>query len=372
MTRSPHLPSELVGKRKPELATPRLCLDLELFENNAARVASAVKGAGKNWRPHAKCHKSPNLGRRLLDFGAIGLTCAKVSEAEIFPPAGVNDILVAHMPVGSERVRRIAELCRHANVIITCDHYVQAQALSAACSELATSCGVLVEINVGMNRTGVRPGRDTRELAFAVEKLPGLKLSGIMGYEGHAMPIADELEKRTKVEAAMGILAQARDWFRQRGLCCDIVSAGTTSTLQQVLRFDVATEVHAGGAIFGDPHYATLPDVDRYEPALSVLTTVVSRPSFDRAVLDAGKKAITCENHPPTVNGWSDATILFQDAEHTILGLGPESRELRIEDQVELTVGHADLTTMLHEEYLCFRAERVESVWPITGRGKLI
>lgn len=372
MTLHSEFPSELIGKRKSELATPCLCLDLTLFENNAVRAQNSISAAGKRWRPHAKCHKSPDIGQRLIKLGAIGLTTAKISEAAIFPPVGIRDILLAHMPVGMQRVQRIAELGREADLIVTCDHYVQAQALSTACTKLGTTCRVLVEINVGMNRTGVRPGRDTRELAIAVDQLPGLKLAGIMGFEGHATAVSDLDEKRTKVAAAVGILAQARDWFGQRGLCCDIVSAGGTSTLQLLLEHEAVTEIQAGAVIFGDPYYTALPGVDRYEPALTVLATVVSRPSYDRAVLDAGRKAITSEKHPPTVKGWNDAIVVAQNAEHIILELGPEARELRIEDQVELIVGYSDLTTMLHDEYICFRDEVVEAVWPITGRGKLI
>jgi len=115
-----------------------------------------------------------------------------------------------------------------------------------------------------------------------------------------------------------------------------------------------------------------MPDADGFAPALTVLATVVSRPAFDRAVLDAGKKAIGNEHHPPLVKGWSDASIVRQCAEHLVLELGTDSRELRIGDQVELIVGHSDLTTMLHDNFFCFRDDRLEAVWPILARGKLV
>ena len=361
-----------LGEHKADTETPSLCLDLSRFDANLKRVATITRAAGKNWRPHAKCHKSPEIAMQQLRQGAIGLTCAKVSEAEVFVSAGIRDILIAHLPVGPGRVRRLAALCQTAIPVVTCDHYVQAEPLSAECVRQGVTCRILVDINIGMDRTGVRPGRDAIELARGIERLPGLQLVGIMGYEGHVMPMKNAEEKRQSIDAAVGILSHSRDVFHKNGLCCEIVSAGGTGSLQQALRCESLTEVQAGGAIFGDPFYTSMPDVDGFEPALTVLTTVVSRPAFDRAVLDAGKKAITAELHSPIVKNWSDAKVVMHSAEHIVLELGPASRVLRIGDQVELIVGYADFTTMLHDQFLCFREDRLESIWPILARGKLV
>ena len=331
-----------------------------------------TSAAGKGWRPHAKCHKSPDIAASLLRHGAMGITCAKISEAEVFAAAEIQNILIAHLPVGPGRVRRLARLCQFIKPIVTCDHYVQAEALSDECLRQGVRCQALVEINVGMERTGVRPGRDALELAKGIVRLPGLELKGIMGYEGHVMALTDPEAKRAAIDAALGILSHAKTLYGRNGLCCDIVSAGGTGSLRQCLDCAALTELQAGGAIFGDPYYARMPDSDGFEPALTVLTTVVSRPAYDRAVLDAGGKSITAEHHPPVIRDWDDAKIVRHSAEHLVLELGPASRELRIGDQVELIVGYSDLTTMLHDEYLCFRDDRLETVWPILARGKLI
>ncbi len=363
---------QLIGKQKFELETPCLCLELPAFEANLERVTSAISAAGKRWRPHAKCHKSPEIATRIMAKDAIGITCAKVSEAEVYVAAGINDVLIAHLPVGAGRIRRLATISGLANPIVTCDHYVQAQALSEECVKSKTTCRVLVELNIGMDRTGVRPGRDALELARGIDRLPGLRLAGIMGYEGHVMTMTDANAKQQAIDAALGILSHARFHYQKNGLCCDIVSAGGTGSLRHALRCEAVTEVQAGGAIFGDPYYTQMPDNDGFVPALTLLTTVVSRPAYDRAVLDAGRKAITAEHHPPVIKDWDDARIVRQSAEHIVLELGPSSRELRIGDQVELIVGYSDLTTMLHDEFLCFRGDRLEEIWPITARGKLI
>lgn len=366
-----HQPN-LIGLPQSELETPALCLELSAFEGNLKKAAEMVRAAGKNWRPHAKCHKSVDIAKRIVQSGAIGVTCAKVTEAEVYAAAGVTDILIAHLPVGPGRVRRLAELCKIANPIVSCDHYVQAEGLSAECARLGVTCRAVVDINIGMDRTGVRPGRDALELAKGIEKLPGLKLEGIMGYEGHVMGMTDGDEKQKAIEAALGILSHIRDLYRSNGLCCDIVSAGGTGSLRQALACEALTEVQSGGAIFGDPFYSRMPNSDGFASALTVLTTVVSRPSFDRAVLDAGRKAITAEIHPPLVKGWDDTKIVMHSAEHIVVQLGPNSLGWKIGDQVELIVGYADLTTMLYDNFVCVRDGKVEAVWPISARGKLV
>ena len=364
--------AELIGKSKADLETPCLCLDLNTFEANVKKAAQMVAAAGKSWRPHAKCHKSVDIASCVIRHGAIGITCAKVSEAEVYAAAGITDILIAHLPVGAGRVRRLAELCRTASPIISCDHYVQAESLSAECVRQGVTCRALVDINIGMDRTGVRPGRDAIELAKGIDQLPGLKLAGIMGYEGHVMSMTDGAEKQKAIESSLGILSRIRDLYRSNGLCCDIVSAGGTGSLRQALQSDALTEVQSGGAIFGDPFYSRMPDSDGFAPALTVLATVVSRPSFDRAVLDAGRKAIAAEHHPPVVKDWADSKIVMHSAEHIVVELGPNSLEWRIGDQIELIVGYSDLTTMLHDDYFCFRDGRLVNVWPISARGKLV
>ena len=358
------------GDRKTDVETPSLCLDLSQFEVNVSHVAAITRAAGKGWRPHIACHKSLDIANLQIREGAIGLTCAKVSDAEVFVSAGIREVLLAYPPVGDARIRRIANLCRNANLIVACDHYVQAAPLSAECVRQGVTCRALVDINIGMDRTGVRPGRDARELARAIDQLPGLSLAGIMGYEGHVIQIKDAEETRRQIEAALGILTQTREIFLKNGLCCDIVSASGTGSLSQSLRCDGLTEVQAGGAIFGDPFYTTMSDVSHLKPALTVLTTVISRPAFDRAVLDAGRTAIANELHSPVVKDWADAILVTQNAEHLVLKLGPSSRELRIGDRVELIVGDSGFTTMLHDEYLCFRNDRLETIWSVLARGK--
>jgi len=351
--------------------TPALCLDLDTLECNLQRMAQHILQHQKHWRPHCKSHKSPDIARRQLQAGALGITCAKVSEAEVFAAAGITDILLAHLPVGAARIDRIVNLCRATRLIVTCDHFAQAQPLSEACHRAGVRCRVLVDIDIGMHRTGIPPGRDALELGQALTRLPGLIPCGIMGYEGHAMPVRDPETRQKLIHESLSLLNASRAQFLAAGLNCDIVSAGGTGSLGQASTAPGITELQAGGGIFGDPYYRQMPGALPFDPALTVLTTVVSRPTRERAVLDCGRKGITGEMHPPLVKGFPDARVTLHHAEHIVLELGPESRSLKIGDLVELIVGYADFTTLLHDEFLGFRGDRLETLWPIAARGKL-
>ncbi|HET6423939.1 MAG TPA: DSD1 family PLP-dependent enzyme [Planctomycetaceae bacterium] len=359
------------GLTKAELDTPLLCVDLDAFERNLRFMSQTVLAGGKTWRPHSKGHKSPAVAWRQIRAGAIGVTCAKVSEAEVMAQAGVRDILIANVIAGSHKVERLASLCSAADPIICCDHFAQAEPIAAACRRRGVTCRVLVDINIGMNRTGCRPGMDAVDLGEAITKLEGLELVGIMGYEGHLLRIADPAEKEQQIRGALDVLGHCREMFHRQGLRCDIVSAGGTGSVTITSQSPSITEVQSGGGIFGDPFYREACQVEPITPALTVLSTVTSRPSLERAVLDAGRKTLNPELGFPKVAGHADAVVASMSAEHCTLSLGPQSQDLKIGDQVELVVGYHDWTTVLHDQFVTFRNDRAEGVWPILGRGKL-
>lgn len=360
-----------IGTHKSELDTPILCIDLDVMESNAAKMADHIQSRGKDWRPHQKCHKTPAIAWKQLELGALGVTCAKVSEAEVMAAGGVQDILIANMIVGRPKVERVAALCRHADPIVAVDHYSQAEALADACRERGVVCRVIPEIDIGLNRVGVRPGNDTLELARGLEKLEGIDLVGIMGYEGHLLAVEDRDEKTEKINAAMNVLCECRDTLLNEDMNCSIVSAGGTGSYQITSDCDGVTELQAGGGIFADPMYRLKCGLEGHEYALTVLATVVSRPTLDRAILDSGRKTMHPDHQMPIVKGWSDAEPVRLSAEHCEIRLEGESRNWTIGDKVELVVGYADFTTVLHDQFYGFRNDCLEVVWPILGRGKL-
>lgn len=366
-----------VGRQKSELDTPAYCIDLAVMETNIGLMASHLRERRKAWRPHAKCHKTPAIAHLQLRAGAIGVTVAKVSEAEVYARAGIRDILIANMLADRTKLERVAALCRIADPIVACDHFVQAEALAAVCRERGVECRTIIEVNIGMDRVGVRPGSDFRDLARGMAKLPGIRLAGIMGYEGHLLRVEDRAEKSERINTAIALLVEQRDLMVADGLPCEIVSAGGTGSYQITADCDGITELQAGGGIFADPYYARRCGLAGLDPALIVIGTVVSRPKLERAVIDCGRKTINQELEPPTVKGavngrpLPDAVVTGLSAEHGILQLGPQSQDLKIGDKIELIPGYADFTTPLHDRFIGLRNGIVECEWPIAARGML-
>ena len=360
-----------IGSEKKELDTPALCIDLDAMEANIGRMAAWMAERGKQWRPHQKCHKTPAIAWKQIEAGAIGVTCAKVSEAEVMAAAGIGDILIAHMIVGRPKWERIAGLCRHADPIVACDHFAQVEPLAMVCRERGVRCRVIIEVNIGLDRVGIRPGRDTLELAQAISKLEGVQLAGIMGYEGHLLRVADQDEKRGRIEEAMGVLCHCRDLLLNDGLNCEIVSAGGTGSYQITADCAGITELQSGGGIFADPLYQEQMHVRGLDAAVTVLATVVSRPVLERAILDCGRKTLNPDLMMPTVKNLPGAEVISLSAEHGQLRLSGPAQDLKIGDKIELHVPYSDFTTVLHDNFLGFRGEKLETVWPILGRGKL-
>lgn len=361
----------LVGSHKLDLDTPALCIDLDIMEANIAKMMAYMAERGKQWRPHVKCHKTPAISWKQIRAGAIGVTCAKVSEAEVFANAGISDILIANLIVGTKKLERVAALCRSADPIVACDHYIQAEMLSKVCVERGVKCRTIIEVDVGLERAGIKPGHDTLELAQGMDRLPGIELAGIMGYEGHLLQIEDQAEKRMKIFDAMEILGQTRDAMTKSGLNCEIVSAGGTGSYQITSDVACVTELQAGGGTFAEPLYLEKCHVEELESAVTVLATVASRPVLGRAILDIGRKTLHPDFILPKVKGIPGAEVLALSAEHCKVKLSDEARNLKIGDKIELYPGYNDFTTILHENFYGFRGDRLELVWPILARGKL-
>ena len=361
----------LLGRDKRELDTPVLCLDLDVMEANIRAVAAACRRHGVGWRPHAKGHKVARIGRMEVEAGAIGVTCAKLAEAEIMAAGGVRDVLIANLIVGPLKVARLVELRRNADPIVTLDHIEQAIPISRAMAAAGLKVRAILEVDIGLGRAGVAPGEPTLALARQVAELPGIEFSGIMGYEGHLLTVPDADEKSRRITEALGVLVATAKSLQGNSLPCPIVSCAGTGSYQLSIRQPGVTEVQAGGAIFMDAFYRHKCNVADLGYALTVVATVVSRPRPDRAIIDAGRKTMHGDHHPPWALGRDDMRVVRLSAEHGELELDPSARDLAIGDRLEFVPGYADLTTVLHDDFLCVRGGKVVDVWPIEGRGKL-
>lgn len=360
----------MIGRSKWDLDTPALVLDLAAMERNVQRMASTLRQAGVGWRPHTKAIKVPAIAHKLIAAGAHGVTCAKVSEAEVMAAAGVRDILIANQVVGEPKISRLVNLLPHADVIVAVDNVENVQHLARAACVKGVPLRVVVEVNIGMNRAGVEPGQPVVDLARCVAGSEGLRFAGVMGWEGHAVTVADLDQKRRMVDQSLDLLTASADACRAAGLPIDIVSCGGTGTYTLSAIHPGITEVQAGGGIFCDVYYHDAMHVE-HEWALTILATVTSRPTPTRIVCDTGKKTMSTDAAQPRPLLDPPVESMAFSAEHARLELSAPSATPRIGDKFEFVVGYTDTTTMLHDEMYATRDGMVEVIWPILGRGKL-
>jgi D-serine deaminase-like pyridoxal phosphate-dependent protein len=351
------------------LETPALLVDLDLLDANIARVAAACRAHGINWRPHIKGNKTPAIVARAIAAGAIGVTCAKLGEAEVMADAGIRDILIANQIVGSSKIARLLRLREHADPIVAIDDPAHIAALVAGGPDADRPLRVVVEVDVGMNRAGVPPGPAVVALADAVARHPGLRFAGVMAWESHALLLPDP-DKEATVREALARLVAAADLCRDAGHAVSVVSCGGTGTFPYCAAQPGITEIQAGGIIFGDVHYREHYRVDVAQ-ALTVLATVTSRPTPRRIILDAGRKAMPPDIALPEPLRLPAVEALSFSAEHVTVELVDPSETPAIGAKVEFLVGYGDMTVFLHDEIVGHRGGEIEAVWPVLARGKL-
>ena len=358
-----------IGIPKDELDTPALWVDLDKMERNIARLAEYFREAGKEWRPHTKGIKVPAIAHKLLDAGALGVTCAKLGEAEVMAAAGIKDVLIANQVVGPKKVTRLVNIQRHADVMVAVDSLANAREISEAAVARGVRVRVLIEVNTGMDRCGVEPGQPVVDLAKQVAKLPGVRLAGVMAWEGHVVAMTDFEEKRRVCTESVAKLVDSAEMCRRAGLEIEIVSCGGSGSYQITTHLPGVTEIQAGGAVFTDVTYRSwgVP----LEPSLFVLATVVSRPTATRAVCDAGQKTIDSIVSTAQVVGYEGVTVGGLAAEHGTLKLAGEEVPLKVGDKIDLMVSYGDFTVYKHDYLYGVRDGIVETQWAVQGRGAL-
>ena len=305
----------------------------------------------------------------MIAAGAIGVTCAKLGEAEVMAQAGVGDILIANQVVGSQKYARLAALQRHADVKIAVDNTTTLDALGAAALAVGVEIPVVVELNVGMNRAGVTPGTAAVALAGTVHEQDGVRLAGLMAWEGHTISVEDADERAAAIKHSIGQLAASVQACREAGLPVEIVSCGGSGTMNVTAHQPEVTEIQAGGAIFGDATYQRwgVPT----DPALFGQAVVTSRPAPDRIITDAGFKTLPGMERQPLAVGLANVVNITPSAEHGVITLSAPNESVQVGDVLDFIVGYGDATVFLHDAMYGVRKGIVETVWPISGRGKL-
>lgn len=360
----------MIGRPIKELDTPILLVDLTTLERNISKMSRVIiSEAGIGWRPHTKGIKIPALAHKLLQAGAFGVTCAKLSEAEVMAAAGIRDILIANQVVGPSKIRRLVNLIHHADVIVAVDCEDHLKVLNDAALDASSVLRVVIEVNMGINRAGVEPGQPVVSLAKQIVACKGLLFAGIMGWEGHTTAIRDPEEKRKAIETAVSQFTVSAEMCRAVGIPVKIVSCGGTGTYWITSKLPGVTEVQAGGGIFCDVHYRKDFGV-MHEYALTVLSTVISRPTPTRIICDAGWKSMSEYPARPEPLDLGEIKTLKFGSEHTIIELTRTSSVPRVAEKVEFVPGWSDTTICLHDYLYGVRDGRLDQIWPIWGRGK--
>jgi len=353
---------------KFDIDTPALLIDLDTMERNIEIMAEFFERHTSNLRPHTKTHKCPVLAHKQLRAGAKGITCAKLGEAEVMAGAGISDILIANQIIGEQKITRLANLAHHCDIIVAVESAENVADLSNAAKRVGSTIRILIEVDVGMHRCGIKSAEAAPALARTIIDSPNLKFEGIMGYEGHVVMVPDLEDRESAAMESMKTLVGVKEVLEQNGIEVKIVSAGGTGTYNISGVYPGITEIEAGSYILMDAKYRGV--LQDFESALTILSTVTSRPDKESAIIDAGMKAMTFEFGMPELIGVPGASISFLSEEHGHIYI--EDADPKVGQKVELVPSHCCTTINLHDRFYGVRGDRLEAIWPIAGRGKFM
>jgi 3-hydroxy-D-aspartate aldolase len=362
---------------RDEIPTPALLLDLDRFERNLVRMAELVRRAGKQLRPHAKTHRCPEIARRQVAAGALGVACAKLGEAEVMVAAKVRGLLITTEVVAPPSITRLMRLLGEApDTMVVVDNEDNVRELAAAAAAAGRVLNVLVDIDVGNRRTGVAPGAPALALARRVSAERSLQLRGLQGYAGHCAHVVGWKARQEASRAAMAPLLQTRGMLEAAGLPVQIVAGGSTGTHDIDVELDGFTELQAGSYCVMDLEYQRIGGrqgdaLTEFEMALTVIATVVSVPTSDRAMVDAGLKSFSTDKpFPPEAVERPGISYGFAGDEHGRLTIVDPGRRPRLGERIEFFPPHCDPTFNLYDRVWVVRGPRVVDVWQVAARGR--
>ena len=366
------------GMDADDIQTPALVLDLNALERNIKKMGDYAKAHGMRHRAHGKMHKSVDVLKLQMELGgAVGVCCQKVSEAEVFARAGIKEILVSNQVRDPGKIARLVQLPKLSGgeVIVCVDDLANVADLSAAAVKAGTQLGVFVEIDCGAGRCGVITTPAVVEIAKAVARADNLTYRGIQAYQG-AMQHMDSFEDRkAKIDAAIAQVQDAVDALKAEGIDTDLVSGGGTGSYYFESNSGLYNELQCGSYAFMDADYGRILDKDgnridagEWENAFFILTSVMSHAKADKAICDAGLKAQSVDSGLPFIYGRDDVEYIKCSDEHGVIA-DPKG-VLKVNEKLKLVPGHCDPTANVHDWYVGVRNGKVESVWPVSARGR--
>lgn len=350
-----------VGTKVTDLPTPALLIDLDGMENNLRRMATFFQNNGAKLRPHFKAHQVVSLGKRQLQSGAIGLTCAHLDHAEALADEGVENILIANEVAGASKIQHFTDLSRRVPVIVAVDNPKVVSDMARLAGKWRECLNVVVDVDVRLGRCGVKPG----EAALSLTKLvleKGLRFRGLMGYEGQ-VALAPGPQKNRVVVEALKRLEDTKLMIEREGIAIEIVSCGGTSDFSIAANCPGVTEIQAGSYLLMDSAYVTF--APEFEPTLTILATVISTTPGERIVVDAGLRSMSGENGLPSIKGISGLQTKALHIEHTVIEITDPALPINVGDKTEIWVNFLDQTLGLHDRLYGIRRGQVEEILKI-------
>lgn len=365
------------GMDEADIQTPCLVLDLDALERNIKKMGDYAKAHGMRHRVHGKMHKSVDVARLQEKLGgAIGVCCQKVSEAEVFVRGGIKDVLVSNQVRDPRKIDRLAQLPKRGSRIIVCvDDIENIEELSRAAQKHGTQIECFVEIDCGAGRCGVTTSQDVVTLARAIDAASGLKFSGIQAYQGAMQHIDKYEDRKEKLDIAIEMVENAVTALKSVGLEPELVSGGGTGSYYFESNSGVYNELQCGSYAFMDADYGRILDKDgnridqgEWENSFFILTQVMSHAKTDKAICDAGLKAQSVDSGLPFIFGREDVAYIKCSDEHGVIE--DAQGVLKVGEKLRLVPGHCDPTANVHDWYVGVRNGKVETVWPVSARGK--
>lgn len=370
------LDKDLGAKTKSDLVTPALLLDLDAFDFNINKMSAHALDVNLNLRPHGKTHKCPEIARRQIEAGALGLSVATIREAEAMTYAGISGLLITSELVGKPKIERLIKLAIQApDIMSVTDNIAHANILNEAAMASKVTLNVLIDIDPAGRRTGVAAGKDAIALAEEIVALPNLRLCGVHGYSGKSAHITGYDNRRQHSINAMTPIIEVYSQLKKMGLPVEIMSGGSTGTYNIDNELKDMTELQAGSYVFMDVEYKAIGGkssevYEDFKPSLSVMATVISKNHSDIATTDAGIKAFATDSVDflPEAKGIAGVSMSYGGDEHGILKIDYPGCEINIEDRIEFIVPHCDPTVNLYDRIYCTRGDNIVDIWPIVGK----
>ena len=350
-----------------EVSTPALIIDYDKMQKNIQTMANFAKENNVSLRPHVKTHKTPMIGQMQLDAGASGICVARVGEAEVFAQNGFDDILIANQVVETSQVKRLIELNKNSLVRACVDSEKNVLDLSKQASKEGIELEVLIEIDVGLGRNGVKPGEPALKFANFIKKQKSIKVVGLQGYEGHLISIHDDDLRKKQTEACMKLLVDTRDLLNDNGHDISYLTASNSGTYMFSAKYEGITELQPGTYVFNDKHHYKI--VPQFDIAATVLGTITNIPGKRLYTIDTGMKALTNDNGNPVFKDHPKCKIMVMTEEHAIFRASPKDN-FQIGQKIELIPSHICTTVNLYDHFTVIKNNEVLARWDIPARGK--